>query len=192
MPSVSLQSTEIPASSSSWRRCADTAGHCARKGECGQCVTRLPGGEVCVSTEDCEVGLVCDGHTCKPALGAGAPCEGQICGLHGWCVEGTCTDLGREGAECSSAQPCDGAAGYACVSGTCEPLSFAQEGEVCGVTAAEPRCSYGTACIAEIPLEERTCVAQPTLGEPCPEGRCRAPFLCSNGTCGVLEPSFCN
>jgi hypothetical protein len=181
---------ELNAPCGSRSECASS--FCVRKGECGVCTAPASADSACATTEDCEGGLVCSQGTCKPALGAGAECDGQVCGLHGWCVGGVCAALGQDGATCTTETPCDSTAGFVCAAGVCEAVSYVAEGEICGVTSTQPRCSGGLACVAEVAFGERRCIVQPDLGEPCPDGRCKAPFLCNSGTCGVLEPAFCN
>jgi len=184
-----LGSTEAGAPCGRHADCA--TGYCARKGECGTCVSRAASGHPCESSEACQLGLVCHAASCTLPLESGAPCAGQVCGLHGWCVQGVCAALGRDGATCDAERPCDSPAGYACVAGVCQALSFVDLGAVCGVTSNQPRCSGGNACVAEQALGERKCVAQPGLGAPCPDGRCRPPYTCADGICGVLDVSFC-
>jgi hypothetical protein len=184
-----LGAGEVGAVCGSRSDCA--SGYCARKGECGTCAAPAVAGEVCASTEECQQGLVCGQGRCQEALDLGAECPGEVCGLHASCVDGLCKSLGRAGDECGPMQPCDSASGYVCAAGVCAALELVGQGESCGVSGTQPRCSDGLACLAEVALGARSCVTQPDLGEPCPDGRCRAPLLCVDGTCGVVEPSFC-
>lgn len=192
IPAVCIRPAGTGSTNTPCGRSSDcSSGHCSRKGECGTCVEPAGPAEPCAAAEDCEIGLVCVQGECQPALPSGAPCDGQVCGLHGWCVEGMCIELGDDGDPCSAERPCDSAAGYVCSAGTCAPVAFVDEGEVCGVTGSQPRCANGTACVAEVPLGERRCVKQPDLGEACPDGRCKPPFVCTDGVCSVVEPTFC-
>ncbi len=142
LPSGSACTPETPCEGD--ERCEGFPSRCggygAREGAC-----RPDGG--------CDPGLRCatvssgsaTRRVCLEARAVGAACDDHAspqCAEGSWCVRGTCTRDGVEGARCrDAATPCD--AGLSCVLGFCRRASAA--GEMC-ILGGAPRCVAGLEC----------------------------------------------
>jgi hypothetical protein len=161
-------------------------GACEQNAECvsGAC-----------ATADCQ--QACCTGTCVAAegpAGSGDPCVTRSCDSSLACsMAGVCVPLGGSGAGCMLSSDCD--FGLGCPAGECAPLpaigdpcptgECADIGAVCddasmcvmvGLPGAP--CTTNDDCSKYAECNGTTCVAQPTLGQPCDVG-------CSDG-------SYCN
>ncbi len=163
--------------------CGEGCGAGLRCGAGDMCVRTALIGDPCGSFSDCLFagrGAWCDiptgasGGVCRMGRALGESC-GVLptgspirCAPRLSCIDGLCGEGGAEGDPCSAARPC-GARSW-CDTGVCVPSRV--PGETC---SAESDCPEGFGCAG-------TCVALPSVGQPCLDGRCWI-GRCSGGTC---------
>jgi hypothetical protein len=165
---------------------------------CGTCLAPPGGpGTACLSAADCTAESTCiDGVCLKNAL-EGEPCDdGAPCAQPSFsdgypdgrmfCVEGTCTTIGKVGEACYNDGEAVNLCGYlaACgTEGTCVPVEIAKSGEPCGTFAdVLLYCEIGT-CTAAVEGGETVCVPGPGPGEVCNFGlqNCEWSLICTSG-----------
>lgn len=149
--------------------------------------------------DDCVQGAVCADGTCEAVGSNDLPDPGEPCeNLFTPCNDGTlCLDVDGDGPEqavCGTlpgnGETCFGAAdlcdeGFACdqADKTCQPAPG--EGEDCAEVILD-QCAAGLIC------NMGTCVAEPTLGEPCINLQCADGFVCENNQCQEATPLSCS
>lgn len=165
-------------------------GTCSAPGVCADdlvCNTasftcEAPGGasDPCVATDDCAIGLSCDGGSCAQGVAVGGECRStEACGAHRACLRApetrVCTDpVGL---------------GDACELGSCAAPLVCGEGGLCVALPAEDAPCLLGACAAGLACEDltQTCQPLPTEGETCFMGStfCAAGLGCdfSSNTC---------
>lgn len=159
----------------------------ATKNACGVCAvapavvasTRGDLGDTCDASQNpCKQSLACNllQNKCVARLALGAPCSGnEYCSLDAYCST-TCKALPTAGQPCPSGGEC--ASGHSCVVSTmkCEKNTYVEGGQKCDESAARP--CYEGFCT-------NVCSDYADEGAACGPGssRCRAPFVCADGTC---------
>lgn len=107
--------------------CRTGARRCTGSATCraGMCEAKLDGGAVCSSSEDCVLGLYCDG-TCQERRGGGSLCpRGDECYEWMACVSGTCAVPRTPGETCSKSSDCGAGLGCDGVTRVCAELEIA-------------------------------------------------------------------
>ena len=167
------------------------SGTCEQNAECESAACVLP---------DC--GSACCTGSCGAAqapAGTGEPCVTRACDVGLTCNEtmGTCAPLGGSGAGCMLDDDC--AYGLGCPGGECAPLpaigdpcpngECADLGAVCNaqklcvmVGLPGAPCASALDCSPYAACNGTTCVAQPTVGQPCTSA-CSDGSYCGSGTC---------
>jgi hypothetical protein len=176
-------------------------------------------GSACEQNAECESGMcaladcqqACCSGTCtadQAPAGSGDPCITRPCEPDLACSQntGTCVALGEMGDVCMLPSDCD--FGLSCVADECQPLpavgqpcldgQCADVGAVCSESSTCVMVGLpGAACATNVDCSQftecngTTCIALPTLGQPCDDGcsdgsYCNIPDGSGTGTCTAL------
>lgn len=156
---------------------------CAGDDSCGnqrsciaipRCAPTSAEGGACLEDAHCDGGLYCDGGTCTPLPGDGAPCAlGTLCGAGLGCTTdfGDCAPLPGNGEPCAFGPmgPSACADGLGCNVSTCGPLP--ESGEPCTV---DNRCAAPLGC--DFTPQGSFCVEKKPAG-----GDCQNDQVCADG-----------
>ena len=173
------------------------SGNCARgttPTTCGVCAPRSAAGGACGQDTDCAYGHACAEKVCVPFGTTDATCDAKHPCLPTLRCDGTCKAPLGEGDACKNVTgDCDlYVKGLACVGGTCQKVTFANEGEDCGVTSGRPvACSSGS---CKPSLLKGTCFKNAKDGEPCDSflgADCELHASCVDGKCVPLFSQKC-
>lgn len=206
--------------------CCDVRRACALDDYCamvdprttGTCTARIPVGQPCTTSSECEVGSECRSSVCslpQPLVEQGDACTSAAdCQYPLVCVSDNTCQLGAvAGQPCTEDEAC--AQGTYCAEGTCRP--WGDEGDLCEpariignesvggckifltcdpstetsvqVGNRGPSCGE-TGCRDQVEdyCDNDTCTARIPVGSRCVRGACEIGATCTNGVCAALPP----
>jgi hypothetical protein len=170
-------------------------------GGCGLCQARIPLGQPCKRSGQCEQGSTCVSDVSYDICVAFAvafaaengPCDGNTpCRFPQICRAGTCSAADPPGTPCNPATiTCAYWDNVQCLGSprTCTASPIAALGEVCGADSPTLAvCAAGQACTGS----PSKCARRPGDGEACGKNvDCLSPDDCINGTCQRSDGSSC-
>ncbi len=127
-------------------------------------------------------GGACRDGVCRAYVGAGRPCDEQLCTPPLDCARGFCEEIEHprvdpraEGCDCAAHQVCTEMFSYTCL----PPLML---GEICDDAAEGPDCADGLYCAGG------RCAQAAAEGPPCLDRDCVRGAVCAEGVCRVPVP----
>jgi hypothetical protein len=207
LPAVCSVYGTLPAGSSCTTSLQCASGNCSSTltpGTCGVCGDLVDAGSICLTTQDCAVGLVCAEGLCAAggAFDAGCdptePCLPPLACLGGRCTSPLDLDAGCDpsNSQCAPTSLCNAK------TLRCEPYGLATSDGGCGLlhSGALAFCPSGNTCKLTVPaLQAGVCVPATAPGQPCTAGgiwlqgnsNCQPPYTCVEGYCGAPDPTVC-